>query len=307
MKIAFLNLCHTDAPIVARAAARLTRHEGFDMYVHVDQKSDIGPFSDMLSGARRVYLTNERIRVYWGGFSAIKATVALLRQALSSPRDYDYFVLLQNLDYPIRSNEYIAGFFEDQYGMEFIRGCLIARTRDWHYARKYKIYNQRDDDFYLKKHSKPRMYFRYAHMLLKSYDTIFSNGVIYEGGQGYELYYGAAQWAVTRDLARYFVEFYDSQPRFNRVMAHIQFPDEEYFHTIAHNSPFKYRCIKYDEPVQRWLVNWRNLHYFEYPRTITVMTEKDYDKIMAQDVLFVRKVLSGISDELLRKIDLATD
>ena len=147
---------------------------------------------------------------------------------------------------------------------------------------------------------------RYAHMLLKSVRTIFFDGVIHENGQSYELHYGAAQWAVSRVLAKYIVEFYDSHPKFNRIMKHIQFPDEEYFHTIVHNSPYKYHCIKFDEPVERWLVNWRNLHYFEYPKEVTVMTEKDFEKIMADDALFVRKVRTGASDKLLDMIDMAT-
>jgi len=135
---------------------------------------------------------------------------------------------------------------------------------------------------------------------------MFSKGVITEHGEKLELYYGAAQWAVTRELANHLVGFYDTHSKFNRVMEHIQFPDEEYFHTIVHNSPFKYRCVKYDEPATRWLVNWRNLHYFEYPGVITVLTEKDYDKIMSEDSLFIRKVRTGESNSLMDLIDAMT-
>lgn len=304
MKIAFLNLCHTDPAIVARAAAKLTAHKDFDMYVHVDLKSDIAPFKALLGNMERVYFSHGRVKVYWGGFNAVRATVALLRQALASPSQYDYLVLFQNLDYPVRSNDFISNFFARQKGTEFMRGCRISRTTDWHYARKYKIYNRRDDDFYTKKHNKARMLLRYTHMLLHSGCTAFSNGVIHEKGKNYDLYYGAAQWAITRELAQYFVAFYDTHPKFNKVMEHIQFPDEEYFHTVLHNSPFKYNCIKYDEPVQRWLVNWRNLHYFEYPHEITVLTEQDYQKIMTDGALFIRKVKTEISDKLLDKIDM---
>jgi len=306
MKIAFLNLCHTDPDIVARCAKKLLSHTGFDMYVHVDMKSDIAPFEEALSGIPRLYYAQERHKVYWGGFSAVRATMGMMKQALQSPGGYDYYVLLQNMDYPTRSNEDIIRFFRDNAGKEFIRGCLIARTRDWHYAKKYKIYNSRDDDFYLTKRSKPRMYMRYAHMLLRSARTIFSRGVVNENGENFDLYYGAAQWAVTQELARYLVGFYDAHPKFNRTMEHIQFPDEEYFHTIVHNSEFKYRCVRHDEPPERWLVNWRNLHFFDYPKEIAVMTENDFTRIMADDALFVRKVRTGLSDKLLDMIDAAT-
>ena len=307
MKIAFLNLCHTEPAIVSRVAAKLTKHPDFDMVVHVDAKADIEPFMHALSQYSRVYFCDNREKVYWGGFNAVRATIAMLRQALASPREYNYFVILQNLDYPVYSNDVISQFFNVHAGTEFIRGCPIANTKDWHYARIYKIFNRRDDDFYLKKHSKPRMVLRYLHMLLLSYRTIFSRGVICEHDKNYPMYYGAAQWAVTRKLAQYIVDFYDTHPTFNKIMENVQFPDEAYFHTIVHNSTFKYRCIKYNEPVKRWLVNWRNLHYFEYPREITVLTETDYDKIMEDASLFIRKVRQGVSDRLLDKIDKAAE
>ena len=136
--------------------------------------------------------------------------------------------------------------------------------------------------------------------------TILFDGVIREKGQSLEMYYGTAQWAITRDCAKYIVDFERTHPKFNKIMRHVQFPDEEYFHTIVHNSEFKYRCIKYDEPEQRWLVNWRNIHYFEYPKEITVFDEKDYEKLMAREELFIRKVRKGISDKLMDMIDQVT-
>lgn len=306
MNIAFLNLCHCDPQLVARVTGKLTAHPNLDVYLHIDGKSEIAPFQTALADCPRVYFTANRKDVYWGGFAAIEATIELLRAALASPRQYDYFVTLQNLDYPIRANADLLAFFEKSAGTEFIRGCNIARARDWHYARKYRIYNQRDNAFYLRPHSRARMYLRYLRLRVQSVSTILFNGVIREGGQSLDMHYGTAQWAVTRACAEYLVRFYETHPKFNARMAHVQFPDEEYFHTVVHNSPFKYHCVKYDEPTQRWLVNWRNLHYFEYPREVTVLTENDFDKIMAQDVLFIRKVRTGVSDTLLDRIDAAT-
>ena len=308
MKIAFLNLCHTDPKIVARVADKLTKNTDFDMYIHVDLKSDIEPFQELLKDNKQVYFTKQRQMVYWGGYHAILATYILLEEALASPRKYDYVVLLQNLDYPIKSNEYIQDFFEKNKGTEYIRGCHIAKTKDWHYAEKYKIYNTRDKDFYLNNHSKFVKLLWDGMNAIKSISTIGFNGVHKENGENIELYYGTAQWAVTRECAEYMVEFKNSHPKFNKRMQHIKFPDEEYFHTIVHNSRFKEHCVKYDEPVKRWLVNWRNIHYFEFPNTgVVVFTEKDFDKLMSREELFCRKVKSGISDQLLEKIDKQTE
>lgn len=308
MKIAFLNLCHTDPKIVARVADKLTKNPDFDMYIHVDLKSDIEPFQELLKDNKQVYFTKQRQKVYWGGYHAILATYILLEEALASPRKYDYVVLLQNLDYPIKSNEYIQDFFEKNKGTEYIRGCHIAKTKDWHYAEKYKIYNTRDKDFYLNNHSKFVKLLWDGMNAIKSISTIGFNGVHKENGEKIELYYGTAQWAVTRECAEYMIEFKNNHPKFNQRMQHIKFPDEEYFHTIVHNSRFKEHCVKYDEPVKRWLVNWRNIHYFEFPNTgVVVFTEKDFDKLMSREELFCRKVKSDISDQLLEKIDKQTE
>lgn len=304
MRIAFLNLCHCEPEIVSRVTDKLTGNKNFDMYIHVDKKTDIEPFQRLLKNNPQVYFVENRKKVYWGGYNAIEATYELIRTALYSNQNYDYFVLLQNLDYPIRSNSYIEEFFTDNKGKEFIRGCKIARTKDWHYARKYKLYNKRDDDFYIANHSRVEKILHYIKLALKSITTIGFNGVIKENSETFDIYYGAAQWAITRNCAKYLDEFEKIHPKFNERMRHIQFPDEEYFHTIVHNSKFKYNCVKYDEPVQRWLVNWRNLHYFEFPKQVTVLKEKDYDRVINQDALFIRKVKTDISDGLMDKIDI---
>lgn len=307
MKIAFLNLCHTDPLIVARVAEKLTKNPNFDMYIHVDAKADIQPFKQLLCENRQVYFLEKRQKVYWGGYNAICATIELLRQALASEKKYDYVVALQNLDYPIKSNKYIEDFFEKNKGTEYIRGCRIAKTKDMHYAAKYKIYNNRDKDFYLTNTSKIRKYIWDGVNAIKSIKTITFNGVHKENGEVIELYYGTAQWAITRECAQYIVDFFNTHPKFNKRMEHIKFPDEEYFHTVVHNSRFKKKCVKYDEQPQRWLVNWRNIHYFEFPGTgVVTFEEKDYEKIMSLEEIFIRKVRSGVSDKLLDLIDVAT-
>ena len=130
MNIAFLNLCHTDPDIVARAASKLTQHDDIDMYIHVDLKSDIEPFLTALANIPRVYFIDDRVKLYWGGFNAIKATIAMLRQSLSSPVVYDYFIIFQNLDYPIRTNDQIIQFFLLEYLRDIFQKPVHNRLID---------------------------------------------------------------------------------------------------------------------------------------------------------------------------------
>ena len=303
MKIAFLNLCHTDPELVARCARRLCSDPDFDIYIHVDAKQDIKPFESVLKGLNRVYFTNARHKVYWGGYNAIHASYELLRTALRSERKYDYFVMMQNLDYPIKSNAEIKTFFEENKGKEFIRGCPIAETKDWEFARKYKLYYMKDNPYGRASNLNPNKFLITAVSALLSLTTRGFNGIIHEKDKDYRIYYGCAQWAVTRECAIFLDEFERTHPVFNKRMKIMQFPDEEYFHTAVHNSRFRNQCFKHDEPEKRWLVNWRNLTYFEFPKEVTVLNEKDYDKLMQQPDLFCRKVRTGESDGLLDLLD----
>ena len=303
MRIEYLNLCHTDPVLVARCARRLCADPDFDMYIHVDAKQDIEPFKKATAGIERVYFTPNRHKVYWGGYNAIHACYELLRAALNSDRHYDYFVMMQNLDYPIKSNAEIKKFFEDNNGKEFIRGCPIAGTKDWEFSRKYKLYYMKDNPYGKASNKDPHKLLMTVASTLMSLTTIGFNGTIREKDGNYDIYYGCAQWAVSRNCAEYLDEFERTHPKFNRKMKIMQFPDEEYFHTVVHNSSFKEKCSKYNEPEARWLVNWRNLTYFEFPKEVTVLTKRDYDKLRGQPDLFCRKVRSEVSGGLLELLD----
>jgi len=303
MKIAFLNLCHTDPELVARCAKRLCTDPDFDMYVHVDAKQNIEPFREALKDIRGVYFTPDRYKVYWGGYNAIHACFELIRAAINSDIHYDYYVMMQNLDYPIKTNRDIKRFFEANKGKEFIRGCPVARTKDWEFSRKYKLFYMKDNPYGKVSNKNPVKLLNTIASIFMSITTICFNGIIHENDGDYDIYYGCAQWAVTDECARYLDDFEKTHPIFNRKMKIMQFPDEEYFHTVVHNSKFREHCIKYNEPQKRWLVNWRNLTYFEFPKEVTVLTKADYQKLKEVPDLFCRKVRSDISKDLLDELD----
>lgn len=303
MKVVFLNLCHTDPDVVARTAKKLTSNSNFFMIIHVDKKVDEESFKEKLKDNPNVFFTKDRYDVSWGSYSAIDATFALIKEALNLEMDFDRYVLLQNLDYPLKSNKEIEEYFIKYKDKEMIRACNIGKSKDYHFRLKYKMYHDYEDPFYKTDKSYPKKIVHGVKKIFNSIPVCMFNGVIKEKDGDYPLYYGTAQWALTDKCVRYIVDFNKNHSIFNEKMKHIQFPDEEYFHTIVHNSIFKNRCIVHDEPEQRWLVNWRNIHYFEYPGTITVFEEKDFDKLIAREELFCRKVRSGISDKLMDKID----
>ena len=229
MNIAFLNLCHCDPDVVARVTKKLTAKENFYMFIHVDQKSDQAEFESRLEGCERVFFTQKRYDVSWGSFSAIRATLELMKEAVSSDIAFDRYVLLQNLDYPLKSNEQIEAYFTGYSDKEFIRACKIGQSKDRHFQGKYKLYHDYEDKFYRSDKSAPKKLIHGIKKIVRSIPRLTFDGVIRQDGEEYPLYYGAAQWALTDDCVRYILDFAGSHPGFNAEMEHIQFPDAVHY------------------------------------------------------------------------------
>ena len=292
MKIGFLILCHTDPEHIGRLARRLSRTEDFFVWIHVDSKVEAEPFRQAAVGLPRVCLTGRRQDCRWGRFGTVRAELSLMEAALEE--GCDRLVLLQGLDYPLKSNEEILAFFRQRPDTEFIRACRIAGSRDSYHAEKCRRY-------WLLNDSLPA---RAWNRLNDRHPLYLRSGVYREQGQAYPCCWGSAQWALTAGCARYILDFVREHPGFSRYYSHIFPCDETFFASIVHNSPYSARtAMKGPEPEQRYLVNWRNLHYFEYPKLIRVFTEDDYDFLRQREELFVRKVTTHQSARLLDLLD----
>lgn len=96
---AFLILTHDDEKMLSRIVNRLSPLG--PVFVHVDAKTNISKWQlDDLPCT----ILQERVRVFWGDWSAVEATVLLLEAALTDQSNMR-FTLLSGSHYPILSNE----------------------------------------------------------------------------------------------------------------------------------------------------------------------------------------------------------
>lgn len=300
MRIAYLILCHIDPEHISRLARKITENTSNAAFVHVDAKQDIAPFRQLLQGQEKVYLLENRTDVRWGGFSAIEATINLIRYALNEG-DFDRFVLLQGLEYPILSNQAIDAFFEKQPQTEFLLAQNISKKKDWHEEHKYRLFWDLDN---AKKISRKVLHRIYGCILkTKKIPKLRPNYVEDKDGRKLDIFQGGSRFAVTADAARYFVEFYDSNPGFNRYFKHVYAVDESYFHTVLYNSPYVKNTPDGKAVDRPHLEDFKNLTYFEYPVQATLFTSPaDWPKLKNSGYLYFRKA-SSESRELLDLID----
>lgn len=300
MKIAYLILCHIDPEHIKRLTDKLTVGTCDEAFVHVDKKTSIEPFEKLLNSNPQVHILAERVAVYWGGYSSIEATIRLFRTAISSS-NFDRFVILQGLEYPIKTNREIHAFFEKNPDMEYIRAQNISLCSNPREIHKYSLYWHLDTS----KQLKSRIIHKINRAFLKhgKFPRFKKNYVVNSLGQKMDIFQGCAQFGVTRQLAGYIVHFHDENECFNRYFQTMYAPDESYFHTIVYNSPYIKNTPAGKAIARPHLTDFENLTYFEYPVQITLFTQKeDWPKLRDSGFLFFRKA-SSESKELLNYID----
>lgn len=120
MQITYLLLVHK-SPIQMKRLIEALRYEDACFCIHVDKKSDIKKFNDVVPQGDGVYYVDDDKRVdgRWGDLSMVEAAFETMRLALSLSRE-GHFVLLSGQDYPIRSNKYIKEFLSRHERNNFI-------------------------------------------------------------------------------------------------------------------------------------------------------------------------------------------
>jgi hypothetical protein len=237
--------------------------------------------------------------VYWAEFSGIQAILVLLRQALQSPKAYDYFVLLSGSEYPIRSRLYIEGFLERNRGFEFINivkmpneaaGKPISRLNTLRF-QSIKPYRRFATRVMAKMGLAQRDYKKYLGSL--------------------EPYAGNTWWALSKDACKYIVEFVERNPRVGEFFQNVFAPEETFFHTILGNSPFRGR-VRRNLVYEDWsaqgahpeMIGDRHIQFFQASEKVEIN-----DVYGSGELLFARKFsddrigLLNRIDEIIRRKD----
>lgn len=92
-KHALLIQAHQDISYFIKLAKR---QPNVNFYVHIDAKSAYFPHAETAKLAN-LFLLNNRVAVYWGGFSQVKATLALFEQAFVNAEN-QFFHLISGED-----------------------------------------------------------------------------------------------------------------------------------------------------------------------------------------------------------------
>jgi len=230
MRIAYLILAHNTPNHMARLVRALNSPNAA-FFIHVDRKSDLSPFTREIPHDNTTFIT-DRIAVYWGDSSIVKATLKLIERALGDPRDFEYLVLLSASDYPLKDPQYIEEFFSRHRGCEFISLAQMPCE-----AVGKPI--ERLENFWLRTRLSSQFGVRVIG-LLNRWNTRL--GLIrrdyVKALKDITPYAGSQWWALTADACRQIVAFVQSNRGVVSYFDNVFAPDESLFHTIIGNSEF---------------------------------------------------------------------
>lgn len=276
MRIAHLLLVHEYNAQLARLVNRLS-HKDADIYIHVDLKSAIEQFAP-LKKLQQVYFVDARVKVYWGSFTIVQATINGFQHILSSGNEYGYINLLSGQDYPLQSAEKIHDFFTANPGKAFME--------------YYSVNN-------IWKEAIPRItHYHLANYTFAGRYTVekWMNKILPQRKMPYNLEaMGRSQWfSIAPGFAKYILDYIETHPRTVRFFKLSWAPDELFFQTILYNSEHRGKMVN------------NNLRYIDWsdgkasPKTFAA---DDLQVLKASGKLYARKFNAKTDALILDKLD----
>lgn len=250
-------LAHTEPALFGALVASLQHHR-IDVYAHIDAKSPQRPFEAAAAG-NRVSFVRTRVRVQWGGFSQVRATLAVLRAAGDGYHRHSVIsgadVLLRDLD------EVVDRWSGGEQLLRIDRPLLTAPSHAW----KVQRYHFPDQPVLHR----------------------FSGRWRRRGPDGYPLMQGSNWWSLTAPAVAAMLDGLAADPRWTRFHRFALCPDEYVFHSVLAASRFGPQLCGPDAG------DVHGQHFIRWPDGAdhpAAFTEDDLPAAHASGAVFARKV-----------------
>ena len=265
--------------------------------VHIDRKSDEGPFRAALGERVSFVPQQDRVKVFWCGFSTTASILATIKTALVVYPDAERFVLLSGVDYPIRPIDEIMATVASDVERIAVDRQLNWRGYDWldTYANRVFL----GDNQLLN----PRT----AHPLVSKFIRAAERRLPRLTPYPLPIFHGAGWWALTRAAIEVILSAESDDRRSLGWFKRARVPDEMVFQTLLMNSP-RASYIEYAPGRDRARpAHLSGVHYVDWtrpnpdlPRTLDLT---DAERMQASGALFARKIDPVRSAPLLDALD----
>lgn len=290
-KHAYLIMAHTNFEQL-KIELKMLDDKRNDIYLHIDKKAKNVDINDICSVIEdsNIYLV-KRHNVKWAGFSVVECELSLLKQAMN--KTYEYYHLLSGLDLPLRSQDEIHKFFQENKGKEFVSFDL-PKIRDIEMDR-VKYYRIFQDKYGRNRRNLGALLLYGIDELLIGIQKIFCMNRVKEKGI---IFQKGTQWfSITHQLAK---EVLDKEKWIKKNFLHTFGSDEMFLQTIVNNSELKERLyqngLKNPELACLRKIDWNRGKPYTWRK-------EDYKELMTSKCLFARKFDGNIDYEIIEKLN----
>lgn len=298
MRIAYLILAHHQPKHVGALIEQLDDGNA-RFFVHVDRKSDIAPFRQAIK-SQRAELLVKRVPIYWGGWNMVRATLNLLRHAHRQGAS-DYYQLLSDSCYPIKSNREIAAKLgSGNLNYITINEELTPESRFYQWLgpdrTDRELISRIQDGAPLQIPGLDRYAHRVVKFARRQRDRFFKRRL----GGAMTPCKGWQWWCLTHECTQYVLNYVDSHRDFVRFFRSTSLPDETFFHTIIANSKFNQTLspgFAQDVIAGNHYIRWSKGSGLGKP---SVLKEDMLATLVSSEACFARKLRETESDELIR-------
>ena len=270
MRIAFALLAHLDPRAVERLVRTLVSADHL-VVVHYDLKAPSSRFQRLVqsfAGCENVRFAR-RVRVGWGEWSMVAATLNCLEEIRAAGWRPDYVLHASGVDYPIRSSAELVAFLTRNRGKEFIETVHGDDIRWVKGGLQEERYQYR---FYFNWHDQARLF-----AFFFAIQKIF--GLKRKFVRDMEPHIGSQWWALTWETLQKVMEL-ARQPDIRSFFRTTLIPDELFFQTLVHHLVPDRRIVR------RTLTFYQ---FTDYGNPVTYCSDH-LDYLLRQPFFMARKI-----------------
>ena len=245
-KQAILMQCH-NKPEQINEIINYLPGEIFDIYIHVDKKSDI--ISEIVH-RENVFFVKNRIDVKWGRFSQVEATMALINE-MNNPLKYSYCHLISGNDFAIKPVTWLEKTFDEDNDKQYIESNYLDGSSTWSWGGLDRF------QCYYPQWMIQRPANKIMKMIRVGYREFIMRTRIFKRKKTpvNKFYGGSSWWSLTGEMVDWIKHYVFENPAYYSYFKHGVCVDEVFFSTLVRYSPYKeqitnnhMRFMKWNEP-----------------------------------------------------------
>lgn len=272
--IAVLVLAHKNQEQVAELCSQLS---DFDVYIHVDTKSNI--LLGELGTLPNVSAISTR-SVYWGSFAMVQATLDLMK--IAAGRGHSRYLLISGQDWPIKSSIEISEFYLGRPSTNFVQALNL---RDWERGGLERVTR-----WHMRSPVGTTGLTNYA-LRLSGFVLAKIQAALKINRKSLWDFYCGPQWMdLTGEAVSAVLNLVESEPQFLKRFRGTSCSDEIFFQTALTYLGFENTFSNF----QTRYIDWKSGP--EHPRTLRI---SDLGALSQSDALFARKVDAQIDDSVI--------